>query len=145
MLKYKSIILFTIFLVAILLIPSKIEAAKKFVPKKTANYKISKGSIPAIVRFRPDRLGIFLSFSNFAGIESVSYSFTYNTNGVPQGAGGTITSTNNPLSTRELLFGTCSTAVCTYHRNITNARLTLTARFTNGKTMGKNYRIKTYQ
>lgn len=125
--------------------PSQTEAAKKFVKKAASTAKVTTGSIPSLVRYRPDRQGIYISFLNFNGIESVSYSFTYNTNGNPQGAGGTITSANNPAQQRELLFGTCSTSVCTYHHNLTNARLVLTAKMTNGKTVGKSYRIKTYQ
>lgn len=125
--------------------PTKVEAAKKFIPKKTSVKRVVSGSIPANVRYRPDRLALLLSFTNFSGIESVSYSFTYDTNGLPQGAGGTITAANNPTTVRELLFGTCSTSVCTYHHNLANARLTLTAKLTNGRTMTKGYRVKTYQ
>ena len=86
-----------------------------------------------------------MSFGNFSGIESVSYSFTYTTNGLTQGAGGTITSSNNPTSVRELLFGTCSGGVCRYHHNLSQAKLLLTAKFSNGRTASKSYKIKTYQ
>lgn len=141
----KIIIALTFLIITLGLIPSKVEAAKKFIPKKKQVAKVSSGSIPAVVRYRPDRLGMLLSFSNFVGIESVSYSFTYNTNGLPQGVGGAVTANNNPTSSRELLFGTCSTSVCTYHYNLTDAKLILTANYTNGKKVGKIYRIKTYR
>lgn len=121
-----------------------VNAAKKFVPKKSS-IKGKVGGIPALMRYRSDKLGLNLSFSHFRGLESVSYSFTYNTNGMPQGAGGTVTAANNPTAQRELLFGTCSRGVCTYHYNLSDARLTLTAKFTNGKKTTKTYRIKTYQ
>jgi len=130
--------------VSLFFVVPRIEAAKKFVPKRKPAVKISTGSIPAIVRYRADHLGILMSFSNFSGIESVSYSFTYNTNGMPQGAGGKITSANNPTAQRELLFGTCSSGVCRYHSNLSNARLVLTATMTNGRTITKGYKIKTY-
>lgn len=135
------------FLIAVVLLnPSGADAAKKFVPKKSSGKSSSvKGtSIPAVVRYRPDKMGLLLSFSNFSGIDSVSYLFTYNTNGMPQGAGGSINANNNPTAERTLLFGTCSTSVCTYHYNLTNAKLTLTAKYTNGATRTKLYRIKTY-
>jgi hypothetical protein len=126
--------------------PDSIYAAKKFVTKKTAGKTvISSGSIPSIVKYRSDKLGILFSFANFNGIESANYSFTYNSNGNPQGAGGTIRASNNPTSERELLFGTCSTSVCTYHSGLTNARLVLTVKMTNGNTVTKSYRIKTYR
>lgn len=123
----------------------KVFAAKKFVPKKNAVRYTSSSGIPSIVRYQPNRLGLNLSFSNFRGLESVSYSLTYNTNGIAQGIGGTITTANNPTATRELLFGTCSRGACRYHYNLSNARLILTAKYTNGRTTTKSYRIKTYQ
>lgn len=127
--------------------PSSVNAAKKFVPRKKSVRKTTAvgTGIPAVVRYRGDKQGILMSFSNFNGIDSVSYSFTYDTNGTTQGAGGTITANNNPSLQRELLFGTCSSSVCRYHYNLNNARLTLTGKYTNGRTLTKIYRIKTYQ
>lgn len=124
---------------------SSVFAAKKFVKKQATTSKSVSGGVPVAVRYRPDKQGLLFSFSSFRGIDSVSYSFIYSTNGVSQGAGGTISSSNSPASERELLFGTCSTSVCTYHHNLVNARLVFTAKLTNGKTVTKSYRIKTYQ
>lgn len=143
--KSRIFIFSIIFLIVLILPASSVEAAKKFIPKRKAVSRTSTRSIPVSVHYRPDRLGILFSFLNFNGIASVSYSFTYNTNGMPQGAGGTVTAANNPTAQRELLFGTCSSGVCRYHYNLSNARLTLTAKLTNGKTVIKGYRIKTYQ
>lgn len=140
-----KILFLNLIIVLSVIFPNKIQAAKKFSPKKMAVGKSYSAGIPASVRYRPDRQGILLSFLNFNGIDSVSYSFTYITNGITQGAGGTITAENNPTSQRELLFGTCSSGVCRYHQNLTSARLTLTAKYTNGRTATKVYRIKTYQ
>ena len=139
------ILLSIICLSAFIFVPN-IEAAKKFVPKKTSTVRstVSESFSPS-VRYRGDKLGLLMSFPNFTGISSVTYSFTYETNGIPQGIGGTVTSANNPSAQRELLFGTCSTSVCTYHHNLANAKLVLTARLTNGRTLSKSYRIKTYQ
>ncbi len=146
--KKITIIFFLLFLFLLISItqPIKIEAAKKFVPKKTTtSTSVKGGSIPSIVRYRGDKLGILLSLTNFSGLEKVSYSFTYDTNGMAQGAGGAITNANSPTAQRELLFGTCSSGVCRYHYNLSNARLVLTAKFTSGRTVSKAYRIKTYQ
>lgn len=143
-------LLFTFVIIFFLLLPvffpSSAQAAKKLVRKKAVTKKTTAvvSSLPSKVSYRGDKHGIFLTFSNFSGIESVAYSFTYATHGVPQGAGGNITASNNPTSQRELLFGTCSTSACTYHGGLTNARLILTAKYTNGKTATKAYRIKTY-
>lgn len=141
----KIFLLIALFILAISF-PGQIQAAKKFVPKKKTVKRVSvTSSIPAVVRYRGDKQGILISFSNFSGIESVSYSFTYMTNGLTQGAGGTITSANNPAAVRELLFGTCSGGVCRYHRNLSQAKLLLTAKLKKGITATKSYRIKTYQ
>ncbi len=144
----KSKIFLCLLIFSIILAPSPVLAAKKFVKKTTSSVKRTTGSslvIPASVRYRPDKLGILLSFKNFTNLSSVSYSFTYDTNGMSQGAGGTITAANNPTAQRELLFGTCSGGVCRYHDNLSNARLVLTAKYNNGKTAIKSYKIKTYR
>lgn len=137
-------VLLIIFVLVFLVKPSTY-AAKKFVPKKTAVRYTPVSSIPAQVSYRPDKLGLNLSFRNFTGLDYVSYSFTYNTNGIAQGVGGKVTAANNPTSARELLFGTCSRGACRYHYNLSGARLVLTARFLNGRTVSKTYSIKTYQ
>lgn len=140
------LIVLAVLLTGIIFQPNPIYAAKKFVPKKSAGkVTVSSGSIPAIVKYRSDKLGILFSFANFNNIDTVNYSFTYNTNGNPQGAGGTVRASNDPTAERELLFGTCSTSVCTYHSGLTNARLILTAKMNNGNTANKSYRIKTYR
>lgn len=122
-----------------------VHAAKPFAAKKTAPVKAvagGKSKIPSVVKFRSDRRAILFSFSSFSGIESVNYSFTYTNNGKPEGAGGTIRAANNPGAMRELLFGTCSTAVCSYHTNVKNARLVITATFTNGTKATRAFRLK---
>lgn len=146
--KIKKIILFLFLLLFVVFPSDEVKAAKKFIPKKSLTRSTSRGGvgiIPAVVRYRGDKLGILLSFTNFNGINSASYSFTYNTNGISQGVGGTVTAQNNPTLQRELLFGTCSTAVCTYHYNLSNAKLIITAKMTDGKILTKAYRIKTYR
>lgn len=141
----RKIILVVAALFLLILFPPTTFAAKKFVPKKSSFRYTTSTGIPATVIYRPDHLGLNLSFRNFSGLESVSYSFTYNTNGMAQGIGGTVTANNNPTTARELLFGTCSRGDCRYHYNLSDARLTLTARYTSGRTATKSYRIKTYQ
>ena len=146
-LKTTLFLILSLALAYLIPINQKTYAAKKFTPKGTSTSvrrSVSGSSLPSQVRYRPDRNGVLLSFLNFNGISQVNYTFTYLTNGNPQGAGGTITAANNPTTQRELLFGTCSTGVCTYHYNLSNAVLTLTAKKSNGTTITKRYRIKTY-
>lgn len=138
----------TIFLVVLFLSVSgkNVLAAKKFVPKKgaTSTVRRSTGFIPVSAHYRPDKRAILFNFSNFANLSSVSYLFSYTANGIPQGAAGTITASSSPSEVRELLFGTCSTGVCTYHTGLANARLSFTATLTNGTQAVRNFRIRTY-
>jgi hypothetical protein len=106
--------------------------------KRTAS--TSRG-VKTSVRFRSDRRGLIVSFGNFGSAVSVTYSLTYNSNGIPQGVRGTVTPTTAG-GQRELLFGTCSHGVCRYHTNITNARLVIDSKLDSGLTIRKPYRIK---
>ena len=93
------------------------------------------------VRFNSTRTGLIISFSGLTNANSVNYSLSYETNGISQGAMGTITNPEVSVDTRELLFGTCSGGVCRYHQNITNAKLVITSKLKSGYTTRKTYRI----
>lgn len=142
----RSIKIFSNFIILFVLLflafPKPVLAAKTRIRKvrnTQASVSVSRG-VGISVRFRPDRLGLLLNFSNFGNLESGSYELVYDSNGVTQGAGGSIML--GDTDTKELLFGTCSNAVCTYHQNITNARLSITSRLKNGQTVLKPFRIR---
>ncbi|OGG08142.1 hypothetical protein A3D05_05390 [Candidatus Gottesmanbacteria bacterium RIFCSPHIGHO2_02_FULL_40_24] len=119
--------------------------AKKFIPKKGNAKSVNTASIiPVRVKYRADKRAIIFNFTGFSNITSASYLFSYLSNGITQGAAGTISSENDPSSPRELLFGTCSTSVCTFHTGLSKAGLNITVTMSNGKKISKNYRIKTY-
>lgn len=107
-------------------------------PRKRKAY-VSRG-VHAQVRFRPDKLGLLINFSHFDNLASGRYELVYETNGIPQGVGGSIIL--GDTSTKELLFGTCSGNVCNFHKNITNARLSIISVLKNGTTILKPYRIR---
>ena len=93
------------------------------------------------VRFNSNRTGVVISFSGLVNATSVTYSLSYNANGIPQGAIGTITNPGVSTDTREVLFGTCSGGVCRYHQNITNAKLVITSKLKSGITTRKSYKL----
>jgi len=93
-------------------------------------------------RLRPDRLALIVSLNNLNKAKSVSYILSYQTNGKDEGVAGTIDSSAGDSTSRELLFGTCSTGVCTYHTNITNMKLEVTSSLVSGKTTLKRFRIR---
>ncbi len=127
-----------------LLQPDKVEAARTRTRKsKQSSAPVQSYSYQGVrvsVRFRPDRLGILLNFSNFDNLESGSYEIIYNANGIPQGAGGSIIL--GDTDTKELLFATCSGGVCNFHENITNARLSIISRLKNGQTVLKPFILR---
>jgi len=123
-----------------LFLPSSCYAARKRIrkPKKPTVY-VSQG-VHSRVRFRPDRLGLLINFSDFANLSSGRYELIYESNGITQGAGGTIIL--DDTNTKEILFGTCSGGVCNFHENITNARLSIISVLKDGTTVLKPYRIR---
>ena len=138
------LLLMAIFL--LFLVPSKTLAAKPRMSRGTTggskSYVSSGGRVTTSVRFRGDRRAIFINFAGLNNATSISYSLTYNTNGIPQGAIGTITKFSGSSDSRELLFGTCSKGVCRYHTGITDARLVITSKLKSGFTTRKSYRLK---
>ncbi|HUV43155.1 MAG TPA: hypothetical protein VMY36_04630 [Patescibacteria group bacterium] len=129
---------------ALLVLVSGVKAAKTRPPRGSATgtpvARTYTRGIYSTVRFRPDRLGLLINFSGFSGITTVTYTLTYEANGIPQGAMGTATPETGSEQ-RELLFGTCSHGTCRYHTNITNARLVIDSKLTSGLIIRKPYRI----
>lgn len=85
---------------------------------------------------------VIVTFQNLSNVKSISYTLSYKSGSTEQGAMGSITPTGAATETRDLYFGTCSHGVCTAHRNITGATLTIQSNLKNGKTNTKLYRIK---
>jgi hypothetical protein len=73
--------------------------------------------------------------------KAISYELIYASNGVDQGAGGSIP-TDKDSVTKSIFLGTCSFAVCTSHKNVSNVRLRITYVLTNGQTVVKNFKVK---
>lgn len=92
--------------------------------------------------FMPGRGGIRVYFGNLQNAKSVSYTLSYETNGKAEGVSGSVSPSDGNSTTRELLFGTCSTGVCTPHKNIKNMKLEVKSQLTSGKTAIKRFRIK---
>lgn len=105
------------------------------------SYYVS-GRIGSSVKFNAGRNGVIINFSGLTNANSVTYSLSYNSNGIPQGAMGTISNIITSTDTRELLFGTCSGGVCRYHQNLTNASLVITSKLKSGYTTRKTYKIR---
>jgi hypothetical protein len=86
--------------------------------------------------------GVRLTLGNLQNANSVSYVLSYTTDGRSEGLAGSVNPSGQTSSSRELLFGTCSSGTCKYHSNISNAKLEITSKLKNGKTAVRRYRIK---
>ncbi len=85
---------------------------------------------------------VVLTFLNVGSITKATYTLSYTANGVEQGAMGAITPSGSESEVRDVYFGTCSHGVCTPHRGIQNATLTVETNLKSGKTHVKRYKIK---
>lgn len=135
---FLSIFIFTLFTAPV--------EAKRLLPRfqgsgSTAAAPASYYGVGVSPKLRGDRLALIVIFNGLQNATSVSYTLTYETNGINQGVGGTIKSSAETSATRELAFGTCSAGVCTYHTNITGMRFEVVSKLTNGKTSIKRYQI----
>jgi len=101
----------------------------------------SYSSVIITPRFMPARNGLRVSFAGLSNATNVTYILSYETNGKPEGVQGSINPSEGS-TTRELLFGTCSTGVCVSHLDIKNMTLEIRSELTIGKTSIKRYRIR---
>ena len=130
-----------ILLLSLFLFASSVEA--KLLPRFSSPARSSGGGGSLVVspKLRGDRRALNVYFGNLSKAKSVSYILTYRGNDSDQGAMGSVDVASGN-TTRELLFGTCSTSVCTYHQGISNIRLEVTIELTSGKKIVKRYRVK---
>lgn len=137
--KFKFLFLFLSTFIYLSL-PSPCHAARQRTRKPRQQVVYVSQGVSSSVRFRPDRLGLLITFSNFDNLTSGRYELIYDSNGITQGAGGSILL--GDTDTKELLFGTCSGGVCVFHENISNARLSVVSVLNDGTTILKPYRIR---
>ncbi|NCN58452.1 hypothetical protein COW99_04005 [Candidatus Roizmanbacteria bacterium CG22_combo_CG10-13_8_21_14_all_38_20] len=144
----KKIILFLILLRALSL-PVTVDA-KRLLPQvaaanrpavRSAPISKSKG-VSAKVSFGSDHKALNITFSNLIVSKKVDYALTYKSNGRKEAVIGVVNPSEGDGAERELLFGTCSSGVCTYHTRITEAKLIITTTLSNGRKVLKPYRLK---
>lgn len=128
----KSIIIIGV-TVIVLSNPSSLQASKKKpVIKNVAVYtQLLRG-----------KTGVNVSLLNTQGASSILYMVSYTTNGKPEGAGGTVYPKNKKSIVRKIIFGTCSSGVCRYHKNVKKVTVSVEITYKNGKTSSKTYKIK---
>ncbi len=142
--RRQALLIFLLF--AFLLFPLGVEA-KKQLPQasssKSSGARVSSGAGVGIsVKFTNYKRAIVGTFTNLGIASSVTYQLTYTQSGINEGAGGSISDLSSGMTTRQLLFGTCSKGVCRYHTGIKNAKFVVTTTLKDGKKISKTFRLK---
>lgn len=137
----KIIFIFIIFLFCSLVFTATPISAKKKIVFKSAGVVRATG-FTVSPRLRKDRKALLIDFLNLNQVTSFTYELTYLANGINQGVFGPVTPKGENTTSRELLFGTCSHNVCSYHAGIQDMRFTVIATLKNGQKITKKYRVK---
>ena len=134
------ILMIILLLVIFLLFPSPAYARKKL-PTRSARAVVSSDTLPQTgLKLRGDRQALLLTLTNLDKAKSLSYLLTYDAAGVGQGAEGS----HDPAlgnTQKELVFGTCSANVCTYHQSISDMLFQATIGLKDGRTLVRKYQI----
>lgn len=136
----RILIVFFLLFVSSAVLPTPIMAKRLIHQGKKPNQNLSRIIIKP--KIRSDRLALIVNFNNLDQASSILYELTYEADGIPQGVRGTITPAGENSTQRELLFGTCSRNVCTYHQNIKNMKFTATSTLKSGGKVIKPFRVK---
>lgn len=137
--------LFAITLISFLTLTTTVDA--KLLPRyqttttaKTTT-KSTGNTISVSPKFMSGKTGLKVQFSNVGAANTISYMLSYDSNGKQEGIAGSVRPAEGNTS-RDLLFGTCSSGKCVYHKNIKNCVLTVTAQLKNGKKQVKKFNVK---
>lgn len=138
----RLILAITVILTLFLSLPAPAEAKRKLPSPKTAvSTKSTASGVTVKVKFRSDRKGVILNFSNLSAASGVSYDLVYDTRGTTQNAGGAV-KISSDTANAEVIFGTCSGGVCRYDTGISNAKLQVFITLKNGRKIVKPFRLK---
>ena len=138
----RVIILFLLSLASVGLF-SQVHAAKQRVKNsivKTTKTSVATGYSSA--KLSRGTNSVVVTFLNLSKVSRINYTLSYSANGVEQGVVGSLTPAGQTTDSRDLYFGTCSHGVCTAHRSITGATLTIETKLKSGGTHVKRYKIK---
>ena len=117
-------------------------AAKKRVwSKTTATSAVRSSQFSVSAKLTGWKQYLNVSFKGLTNTKGVNYELIYSSNGIDQGAGGRVESSENSV-TKSLFLGTCSYRVCTAHKNVSDVRFTVTYQTTSGQSVTKKYKVK---
>ena len=109
--------------------------------KSITSKNVSVVGIGIYPRLRADRRALMVYFANLQNAREVSYLLRYRTSIQDEAAMGGLNLSGLTSQTSEILFGTCSKNVCTYHSGIKDAKLEISYTTKAGRKFLKKYRI----
>src|SRR3989344_3444309 len=133
------LLLFTYFALATLI---KAAVLPRFRKASTSSAKVISSGVGVSVRLRGDRKALNLYLSNLSKAKNVTYTLVYQTNGKDEGVSGSVDSSAGNNTSRELLFGTCSSGVCRYHQNLSSMKVEVITELLNGRKTMRRFRIR---
>ncbi len=116
-------------------------AKKRNWAKATVTSTASSGKLSVSAKFTGWKQYLDISFKGLGSTKGVNYDLIYASNGVDRGGGGMVDASVGNV-TRKVFLGSCSHAVCTADKNISNVRLSVTYMTTSGQSVTKNYKVK---
>lgn len=135
--KLKVILVFLF--IVLFLIPPPALAKKKIVRSGQASAPRPYG-VWVKPKLRSDHNALILAFGSLDYATDLNYTLTYTSDKIAQGVQGSHQPETSNFQ-KELLFGTCSGANCTYHQNITDMLLEVKLKLKTGKTLTQHYQI----
>ncbi len=134
------LLLITTFLFISTVVDAKVLPRYSSAPKKAPVVTKSATSYVS-AKLRSDRKALMVSFLNLGSVRSIDYTLTYDSTSGAQGVNGSVEISGSSIE-RELVFGTASKGVYTYHTNIKNMKFVVTIVLKTGKTVVKKYTVK---
>lgn len=131
-------LIFSLFFLLAMFFPQSVSAAKK-ISRSQVSAPVTS-SAWSTLRLRSDHKSLWISLGGMQHASTVTYTLTYTADGVGQGVQGSHTPSDGNII-KEILFGTCSGAVCSYHQNITDMVFEISLGLNSGGTIVRRYAI----
>lgn len=139
----KILILFWFLSFFLFLSPSQVLAAKKRVWKTTTTtVKSSNSGFGVSAKLTGWKQYLNVTFKGLSNTNGVTYELTYLGNNTEQGVFGNVKPSEGNVITRSIYFGTCSHGACVTHKNISDVKLVIKYKTSDGQSVTKKYKVK---
>ena len=92
------------------------------------------------LKLRVDKNSLILAMGDLNLADQLDYTLTYTSANIDQGVSGSL-DLEKSSQQKELIFGTCSGANCTYHQDIKDMFFTIIIKLKSNQTLTRRYQI----